>query len=93
MRLPIRRKIPKARTSAAAMVAPTGVSRIMESKTPKTAQITPISEETTKVALKLLQTRIALIAGNTINADIRSAPASFMPITMTIAVTIAMPRL
>ena len=82
-----------AAASTATIVDPTGVPANMEMMIPKKAHMTDNSAEHIVTLLKLLNIRMADIAGNMISAEIRSDPTRFMARTMMTAITIAIIRL
>ena len=67
---------------AATTVDPTGVENNIEAIIPPAAQITAKTAEHIMTPRKLLNIRIAEIAGKTINADVSSDPARFIARTM-----------
>ena len=71
----------------ATTVEPTGVPANIEASMPKEAQATDIITEQILTDLNVLNTRIADMAGKTINADISKAPTKFMARTITTAIT------
>ena len=76
--------------SAATTVQPTGEDKIIDADIPIAVQIIENTAEHMTTFLKLLNMRIAEIAGNIISADISSDPTRFMAITITTAVITAM---
>ena len=78
---------------ATTIVAPTGVEKSIEAIIPTNAAATEITAEQIITPLKLFCTCIAERAGNTIKADVKSAPTMFMARTIITAVIRAMIRL
>ena len=78
---------------AAAIVAPTGVSKRIAANSPKIAQIIAVMQEHIITERKLLNTCIAERGGNIIKAETRRAPTKFIAMTITTAVMTAMIKL
>lgn len=72
----------KAIISAATTVEPTGVENRIDARIPVAAQITDNTAEQIITLRKLLNTRIAETAGNTISADVSNEPARFIARTI-----------
>ena len=79
--------------STATIVLPTGVSPIIDIKSPATEQKTEITAEQTVTDLKLLKILMALSAGKITSAEIKSEPTRFIARTIIIAMIMAMTRL
>ena len=79
--------------STATIVDPTGVPATMEVRIPIKAQQTDRIAEQIVTDLKLLNRRIADIAGEMIRAEISRDPTRFMARTMMTAVMTAITRL
>ena len=77
----------------ATMVAPTGVAAKIDINIPAKAQTTAITADAIITRRKLLNTRMAEIAGKIINAEISREPTSFIASTITVAVIIAIIKL
>ena len=71
------------------MVAPTGVPARMDVSMPAAAQNTERTAEQRVTARKLLNSRMADMAGKITKAEISKDPTRFMAITITTAVTTA----
>ena len=74
--------------SAATTVQPTGGDKIIDADIPIAVQIIENAAEHMTTFLKLLNMRIAEIAGKTISADVSREPARFIARTMMTAHTI-----
>ena len=74
--------------SAATTVQPTGEDKIIDADIPIEVQIIENTAEHMTTFLKLLNMRIAEIAGKTISADVSREPARFIARTMMTAHTI-----
>ena len=74
-------------------MAPVGVSASIDISMPSDAHTTEVATEHIVTVLKLLNTLIADSAGNTTNADTKSAPTRFIANTITTATITAMIRL
>ena len=83
----------KAATFAATMVDPTGVPARIDTNIPISAQTTDSTTEQTVTEQKLLNSRMADIAGKITNAEIISEPTNFIAITMTTAIMTAKSKL
>jgi hypothetical protein len=79
--------------STATIVEPTGVPAIMEIRIPVRAQHTESTAEQMVTERKLLNTRMADIAGKMMRAEINRDPTRFMASTIMTAMTTAMSRL
>lgn len=79
--------------STATIVLPTGVSPIIDIKSPAKEQKTEITAEQTVTDLKLLKILMALSAGKITSAEIKSEPTRFIARTIIIAMIMAMTRL
>jgi len=77
----------------ATTVAPAGVENINETIIPIIKHKTAITAENTHTFLKLLNTLIAVRAGNIIRAEIRSVPIIRIPSTIVIAESTAVTEL
>ena len=71
------------------MVAPTGVPARMDVRIPAVAQNTEKTAAKMVTVRKLLNSRMAAIAGKITRAEISKEPTRFMAITITTAVTTA----
>ena len=79
--------------STATIVEPTGVLQRMEMRIPSSAQVTERTAEHKVTPRKLLNRRIALMAGKMIRAEISRDPTRFIASTMITAMTTAISRL
>ena len=79
--------------SAATIVDPTGVPKIIEINIPIIAQVIETIDEQITTDLKFLNMRIADKAGKIISADISNEPTRFIARTMIIAIMIAIIKL
>lgn len=75
--------------SAITIVAPTGVAKIMEINIPRIAQTTLMILEEITTALKLLNTLMLDIAGNTTSAAVSKEPTNLIDRAITIPITAA----
>ena len=82
-----------ARTSTATIVAPAGVSAMIEIMIPQEAHITDSTTEHIVTDLKLPKSLMADKAGNITSADMRSDPTRFIASTIMTAMIIAIIRL
>ena len=80
-------------TFAATIVDPTGVPARIDTNIPISAQTTDSTTEQTVTERKLLNSRIADIAGKITSAEIISEPTNFIAMTMTTAIMTANNRL
>jgi hypothetical protein len=90
---PEKLKAKKPTISTATMVGPTGAPVAIEIKIPRAVQVIDTIAEHIVTAKKVLNTRIAVNAGNITSAEIRSAPTRFIANTITTAITTAMIKL
>ena len=82
-----------AKILAVTIVAPAGVSAMMETQIPRSAHAAERIAEKITTDLKFLNILMAEMAGNIISAVINKEPTNRMAKTMTIAVTVAIKRL
>ena len=86
---PTAKQITKAIKFATTILAPAGVDQAKDATIPRKKQSTESIAEKTTTLKKLLKTRMALRAGNTIKLDIIMAPMRRIPTTIVRAVKTA----